>query len=100
MDGEIYISLYQVRDNVIVFMSSLNKEFHRVIFHGALHLCGYKDKSPKEESVMRETENKDLDPVQMPCSTNPSFSREHLSIFGAYEEKKMDCPDGGYRFFA
>src|ERR1700677_5135555 len=46
VDGEIYISLDRVRDNAVVFMSSLNKEFHRVIFHGALHLCGYKDKSP------------------------------------------------------
>ena len=61
VDGEIYISLDRVRDNAIVFMSSLNKEFHRVIFHGALHLCGYKDKSPKEEAVMREAENKYLD---------------------------------------
>lgn len=61
VDGEIYISLDRVRDNAIVFMSSLNKEFHRVIFHGALHLCGYKDKSPKDEAVMRAAENKYLD---------------------------------------
>jgi probable rRNA maturation factor len=61
VDGEIYISLDRVRDNAIVYMSSLNKEFHRVIFHGALHLCGYKDKSPKEEAAMREAENKYLD---------------------------------------
>jgi probable rRNA maturation factor len=61
VDGEIYISLDRVRDNALVFMSSLNKEFHRVIFHGALHLCGYKDKSPKEESAMRSAENKYLD---------------------------------------
>jgi len=61
VDGEVYISLDRVRDNAIVFMSSLNKEFHRVIFHGALHLCGYKDKSPKDEAAMREAENKYLD---------------------------------------
>ena len=61
VDGEIYISLDRVRDNAVVFMSSLNKEFHRVIFHGALHLCGYKDKSPKDEAVMRAAENKCLD---------------------------------------
>jgi probable rRNA maturation factor len=61
VDGEVYISLDRVRDNAVVFMSSLNKEFHRVIFHGALHLCGYKDKSPKEEAAMRAAENKYLD---------------------------------------
>jgi probable rRNA maturation factor len=61
VDGEIYISLDRVRDNALVFMSSLNKEFHRVIFHGALHLCGYKDKTQKEESEMRAAENKYLD---------------------------------------
>jgi probable rRNA maturation factor len=61
VDGEVYISLDRVRDNAIVFMSSLNKEFHRVIFHGALHLCGYKDKSQKEETAMRAAENKYLD---------------------------------------
>jgi probable rRNA maturation factor len=60
VDGEIYISLDRVRDNSLVFMSSLKREFHRVIFHGALHLCGYKDKTPKEESEMRSAENKYL----------------------------------------
>jgi rRNA maturation RNase YbeY len=32
-------------------------ELHRVIFHGCLHLCGYKDKTQKEISIMREKEN-------------------------------------------
>jgi ssRNA-specific RNase YbeY (16S rRNA maturation enzyme) len=40
---------------------------HRVIFHGALHLCGYKDKSPKDEKLMRKMEDKYL--TLYDCST-------------------------------
>ena len=58
--GEIYISVDRVRDNAQNFDSSLKKELHRVIFHGALHLCGFKDKTPKEEIEMRKMEEKYL----------------------------------------
>jgi rRNA maturation RNase YbeY len=59
-NGEIYISVDRVRDNAQNFDSSLKKELHRVIFHGALHLCGFKDKTPKEELEMRKMEEKYL----------------------------------------
>ena len=58
--GEIYISVDRVRDNAQNFDSSLKKELHRVIFHGALHLCGFKDKTAKEEVEMRKMEEKYL----------------------------------------
>jgi rRNA maturation RNase YbeY len=58
--GEIYISVDRVRDNAQNFDSSLKRELHRVIFHGALHLCGFKDKTPKEEREMRKMEEKYL----------------------------------------
>jgi probable rRNA maturation factor len=58
--GEIYISVDRVRDNAQNFDSSLKTELLRVIFHGALHLCGFKDKTPKEERKMRKTEEKYL----------------------------------------
>lgn len=58
--GEIYISVDRVRDNAQNFDSSLKRELHRVIFHGALHLCGFKDKTPKEEIKMRKMEEKYL----------------------------------------
>ncbi|MDF2191030.1 rRNA maturation RNase YbeY [Paraflavitalea sp. CAU 1676] len=61
VNGEIYISIDRVKDNAIQFDSSLTDELHRVILHGALHLCGYKDKSKKEEEVMRSMETKYLD---------------------------------------
>jgi probable rRNA maturation factor len=65
--GEIYISIDRVRDNAREFGSSVKKELHRVIFHGALHLCGYKDKSLGEEKLMRKMEDKYL--TLFGCST-------------------------------
>jgi probable rRNA maturation factor len=58
--AEIYISIDRVRDNAARFGSSLKDELHRVIFHGALHLCGYKDKKLVEKQLMREKEDKYL----------------------------------------
>lgn len=60
INAEIYISVDRVRDNAREFSSSLKQELHRVIFHGALHLCGYKDKSPSQEREMRKMEEKYL----------------------------------------
>jgi probable rRNA maturation factor len=60
ISGEIYISVDRVRENAAAFGSSLKKELLRVIFHGALHLCGYKDKSSKDEKLMRKMEEKYL----------------------------------------
>ena len=60
INAEIYISVDRVRDNAQEFGSSLRQELHRVIFHGALHLCGYKDKSPTQEKEMRKMEEKYL----------------------------------------
>jgi rRNA maturation RNase YbeY len=55
--GEIYISLERVQENAVVFGVSYKEEFLRVLFHGALHLLGYKDKSPKDKHAMREAES-------------------------------------------
>lgn len=56
VEGEIYISVDRVRDNSQQLKESSSKELHRVIFHGVLHLCGYKDKEMKEKMRMREKE--------------------------------------------
>ncbi len=61
INAEIYISVDRVRDNAREYGSSIKKELHRVIFHGALHLCGYKDKTPAQEKEMRQMEEKYLD---------------------------------------
>ena len=60
IEGEIYISVDRVRDNAKALSISLQEELHRVIFHGALHLCGYKDKTPKDKKGMRAAEDKCL----------------------------------------
>lgn len=59
--GDVYISVERVKDNAKQLGISFYKELHRVMFHGALHLCGYGDKTAKEEKKMREMENKYLD---------------------------------------
>jgi probable rRNA maturation factor len=55
--AEIYISIDRVRDNALNHDESFQSELHRVIFHGALHLCGYSDKKKAEKLKMREKEN-------------------------------------------
>ncbi len=57
ISGDIYISIERVKENSKIFSQSFFNETLRVILHGALHLCGYKDKKPKEEKKMREKEN-------------------------------------------
>jgi rRNA maturation RNase YbeY len=54
--GEIYISLDRVNENAKELKISIKEETLRVIFHGALHLCGYKDKSKTEIATMRKKE--------------------------------------------
>jgi probable rRNA maturation factor len=53
LEADIYISFERVKENAQLFHTSFTKELHRVIFHGALHLCGYKDKKPIEVKEMR-----------------------------------------------
>lgn len=59
-EGDIYISIDRVRDNALNLGEPLYKELHRVIFHGALHLCGYKDKSRPQSREMRNKEEEYL----------------------------------------
>jgi probable rRNA maturation factor len=54
--GEIYISVDRVKENAITHQTTFELELHRVIFHGALHLCGYKDKTKKDALLMRDKE--------------------------------------------
>lgn len=55
--SEIYISVERIRENAEKFNVSYNHELHRVIFHGALHLCGYKDKRPADKKEMSKQED-------------------------------------------
>ena len=55
--GEIYISIDRVKDNAKQLKLTVQAELLRVVFHGALHLCGYKDKSKAQQSLMRKKED-------------------------------------------
>jgi probable rRNA maturation factor len=57
IEGEIYISIDRVRDNAQELKVDLADELHRVIFHGVLHLCGYKDKLKPDKALMRKKED-------------------------------------------
>ncbi len=56
--GEVYISVDRVKDNSITHQTAFTEEILRVIFHGALHFCGFKDKKPADAKEMRTQENK------------------------------------------
>ena len=58
--GEVYIDVATVTDNASLYNSLPVNEMRRVIVHGALHLCGHKDKTPWAEKNMRRMENKYL----------------------------------------
>ncbi len=57
LQGEIYISIERVKENAKLYKTTFADELHRVIFHGVLHLCGFKDKTPKDQRIMRENED-------------------------------------------
>ncbi len=60
VEAEVYISIDRVKDNAKALGLTYNEEILRVIFHGALHLCGYKDKKKSEILVMRGKEDQYL----------------------------------------
>ena len=57
MIGEIYVSIDRIAENAQKFNTDYQQELHRVIFHGALHLCGFKDKTKKDAAEMRLQED-------------------------------------------
>lgn len=60
VSGDLLISYERVLENSILENTGEENEFYRVVFHGLLHLCGYKDKSEKDILLMRSKENEYL----------------------------------------
>lgn len=58
--GEIYISIERVKENAVEYNTTFLDELHRVIIHGILHYCGYKDKSKEDSEIMRRKEDEAL----------------------------------------
>ena len=67
--SDVYISVDRVKENAQMFHSPFQRELHRVIFHGALHLCGYKDKNKKQSQQMRNMEEHYLRLYLVPRNT-------------------------------
>jgi probable rRNA maturation factor len=57
LHGDIFVSIERVLDNAKDFNVSFEEELKRVLVHGLLHYCGYKDKTEADEALMRSKEN-------------------------------------------
>lgn len=57
ISGEIFVSLQRISDNASTLSKNYEEELRRVLAHGILHLCGYKDKTEEEEKGMRGKED-------------------------------------------
>ncbi|MFT5833658.1 MAG: putative rRNA maturation factor [Cognaticolwellia sp.] len=57
IEGDIFISIDRIQENANQFETTFDKELHRVMIHGTLHLLGYGDKSSEAKTLMTEKEN-------------------------------------------
>jgi len=57
ISGEIFISVERVKENATIYNTTFTDELHRVMVHGILHFCGYKDKTDLEKNEMRAKED-------------------------------------------
>ncbi|MBQ8593896.1 MAG: rRNA maturation RNase YbeY [Bacteroidaceae bacterium] len=64
ISGDIFISLDTVKSNAEQLECDYQRELHRVIIHGILHLCGIEDKTPDARKVMEAAEDKALDMLE------------------------------------
>ncbi len=60
LSGDIFISVERVEENADNYAIALDEELKRVIAHGVLHLCGYKDKTESEAALMRQKEEEKI----------------------------------------
>ncbi len=57
IQGDIFISTERVAENATLYQVDFIQELYRVIVHGVLHYCGYKDKNDIDKTLMREKED-------------------------------------------
>lgn len=60
VSGDIFVSIDRVKENALEYNVSFDNELKRVIIHGVLHFCGFKDKTQEEERVMRLKEEEKI----------------------------------------
>lgn len=61
LQGDIFISTERVEENALNFNTAFDLELKRVIIHGVLHFCGYKDKSESDKELMRRKEEEKIE---------------------------------------
>ena len=64
VSGDLFISFERVKENAKKAKTTVPNELHRVIIHGVLHLCGYKDKQDEDQKLMTKMENKSLNKLE------------------------------------
>jgi len=67
LQGDIFVSVVRVKDNAKDFKVSFDDEIKRVLVHGVLHYCGYKDKTDEDKKEMRAKENHYLNRRNQKC---------------------------------
>ena len=60
ISGDIFVSIERVVDNAKDFNVPFDEELKRVLAHGVLHYCGYKDKSDDDALLMRSKEEEKI----------------------------------------
>ena len=60
INGDVFISIERVRENSLTYNVSFDNELLRVLSHGVLHLCGFKDKAEKDILIMRSKEEEKI----------------------------------------
>ncbi|WP_324720200.1 rRNA maturation RNase YbeY [Salinimicrobium sp. HB62] len=60
LNGDIFISTQRVEENAGTYEVTFTEELKRVIIHGVLHFCGYKDKTTEQEQIMRKKEEEKM----------------------------------------
>ncbi|HLA54874.1 MAG TPA: rRNA maturation RNase YbeY [Flavobacterium sp.] len=61
LHGDIFVSVERVADNASDFKVPFETELKRVVVHGILHYCGYKDKSEADSLLMRQKEDEKIE---------------------------------------
>ncbi len=64
LHSDLFISIDRIKDNALTYKKTFENEFCRVVAHGVLHLCGYKDKTEEEVKEMRAKEEFYLSKLQ------------------------------------
>jgi rRNA maturation RNase YbeY len=60
INGDVCLSIDRIKENALKFDCSFEEELRRVMVHGVLHLCGYKDKNKEDKKLMKQKEEEVL----------------------------------------